>query len=73
MKGYDARTRLNRLVMVYMSIGVIRYKASQNESHPSYDHDLKHDISLVNLHRLGLGIDFYLDMSIMLALLGSTF
>ena len=66
MKGYDACARLNRLAMVYMSIGVIRYKDDQNESHSSYDHDLKHDISLANLHRSGPRIDFYLDMSIVL-------
>ena len=72
MKGYDARARLNGLAMVYMSIGVIRYKANQNEGHPSYDHDLKHDIFLANLHRSGLRIDFYLDMSIMLVPLRST-
>ena len=73
MKGYNACARLNGLAMVYMSTRVIRYKANRNEGHPFYDHDLKHDISLANLHRLGLRIDFYLDMPIMLAPLRLTF
>ena len=70
MKGYDARARLNGLAMVHMSIRVIKYKDDWNEGHPSYDHDLKHDISLANLHWSGLRTDFYLDMPIMLVLLG---
>ena len=70
MKDHDARARLNGLVIVYMSTRVIKYNANRNEGHPSYDHDLKHDISLANLHWSGLRTDFYLDMPIMLVLLG---
>ena len=41
---------LNGLAMVYISIGVIRYEADQNDGHPSYDHGLKHNTPSTNLH-----------------------
>ena len=72
MKDHDARARLNGLVIVYMSTRVIKHNANRNEGYPSYDHDLKHDTSSIDLYWLGLRTNFYLNMSIMLAPLGST-
>ena len=46
-------------------MGVIRYEANQNDGHPSFDHDLKHNISSADQHWLVLKIGFHLGQSTM--------
>ena len=68
----DAHAKLKGLAMVCMSKGITRYMANRNNDHPSYDHVLKHDTSLVDPHWLSPRIDFLLDPSTMQRLIGST-